>query len=93
MGKGRETSSKKRERNERRLGERSSGPFVKREESPSTPAKVIIHPLGWFFALVEIWERDEKRAEKKRESNERRLGESSSGPFVKREESPSTPAK
>ncbi len=36
---GRETSSKKRERSERRLGERSGGPFVKREESPEKKGK------------------------------------------------------
>ena len=39
--KGRETSSKKRERNERRLGERSGGPFVKREESPEGKAFTV----------------------------------------------------
>jgi len=42
------------------------------------------------FDLAGIGEKDEKRSPRNASGSERRLGESSGGAFVKREESPST---
>ncbi len=95
---GRETSSNPlRPKGAEGLGERSSGPFVKREESPEMKGKSKHRRTGrgkryasaylsfLFGAVCE----GRETSSKKRERSERRLGERSGGPFVKREESPS----